>query len=278
VPLTVGQEWSGYAGALDDAIAEAERVTAGLLQVAMGGTAVGTGLNAPPGFGEKIAAQIAQMTGAPYVTAANKFTAQGTLDRMVRAHGGLKAAAVTLFKIANDLRWLGSGPRTGIHELIFPANEPGSSIMPGKVNPTQAEAMLMVAIQVIASDVAVSMGGNEGNFELNAFRPILVDNYLHSALIMADMCDHFRQFMVEGTKLNQTKLKENIDNSVMMVTALSPVIGYDKAAEISYYAIDHDLTLKQAALAKGVSEELYDRVVDPLALTRGGTADLPAKS
>ena len=278
VPLTVGQEWSGYAGALDDAIAEAERVTAGLLQVAMGGTAVGTGLNAPPGFGEKIAAQIAQMTGAPYVTAANKFTAQGTLDRMVRAHGGLKAAAVTLFKIANDLRWLGSGPRTGIHELIFPANEPGSSIMPGKVNPTQAEAMLMVAIQVIASDVAVSMGGNEGNFELNAFRPILVDNYLHSALIMADMCDHFRQFMVEGTKLNQTKLKENIDNSVMMVTALSPVIGYDKAAEISYYAIDHDLTLKQAALAKGVSEELYDRVVDPLALTRGGTAGLPAKS
>jgi fumarate hydratase class II len=278
VPLTVGQEWSGYAGALDDAIAETERVTGGLLQVAMGGTAVGTGLNAPPGFGEKIAAQVAQMTGAPYVTAANKFTAQGTLDRMVRAHGGLKAAAVTLFKIANDLRWLGSGPRTGIHELIFPANEPGSSIMPGKVNPTQAEAMLMVAIQVIASDVAVSMGGKEGNFELNAFRPILVDNYLHSALIMADMCDHFRQFMVEGTKLNQTKLKENIDNSVMMVTALSPVIGYDKAAEISYYAIDHDLTLKQAALAKGVSEELYDRVVDPLALTRGGTADLPAKS
>ena len=278
VPLTVGQQWSGYAGALDDAIAEAERVTAGLLQVAMGGTAVGTGLNAPPGFGEKIAAQIAQMTGAPYVTAANKFTAQGTLDRMVRAHGGLKAAAVTLFKIANDLRWLGSGPRTGIHELIFPANEPGSSIMPGKVNPTQAEAMLMVAIQVIASDVAVSMGGNEGNFELNAFRPILVDNYLHSALIMADMCDHFREFMVEGATVNEARLRENIDNSVMMVTALSPVIGYDKAAEISYYAIDHDLTLKQAALAKGVSEELYDRVVDPLALTRGGTADLPAKS
>ena len=278
VPLTVGQEWSGYAGALDDAIAEVERVTDGLLQVAMGGTAVGTGLNAPPGFGEQVAAQIAQMTGAPFKTAANKFTAQGTLDRMVRAHAGLRVAAVTLFKIANDLRWLGSGPRTGIHELLFPENEPGSSIMPGKVNPTQAEAMLMVAIQVIASDVAVTMGGAEGNFELNAFRPILIDNYLHSALIMADMCGHFREFMVEGTKLNQAKLKENIDRSVMMVTALSPVIGYDKAAEISYYAIDHDLTLKQAALDKGVSEELYDRVVDPLALTRGGTADLPAKS
>ncbi|MGH3205071.1 MAG: class II fumarate hydratase [Streptosporangiaceae bacterium] len=275
VPLTVGQEWSGYVGALDDAIAEVEHATHGLLELAMGGTAVGTGLNAPAGFGEEVATLIASMTGTPFVTAANKFTAQGTLDRMVRAHAGLKAAAVTLFKIANDLRWLGSGPRTGLGELLFPENEPGSSIMPGKVNPTQAEAMLMVAIEVIASDVAVSMGGAEGNFELNTFRPILIANYLHSALIMADMCDHFREFMVEGTKLNQAKLKDNIDRSVMMVTALSPVIGYDKAAEISYYAIDRDLTLKEAALAKGVSEELFDRVVDPLALTRGGSADLP---
>ena len=252
VPLTVGQEWSGYAGALDDAIAEVEHATAGLLTVAMGGTAVGTGLNAPPGFGEQVAAQIAAMTGTAYVTAPNKFTAQGTLDRMVRAHAGLKAAAVSLYKIANDLRWLGSGPRTGLGELIFPANEPGSSIMPGKVNPTQAEAMLMVAIQVIASDVAVTMGGAEGNFELNAFRPILISNYLHSALIMADMCDHLRTFMIEGTTLNEAKLTENIERSVMMVTALSPVIGYDKAAAISYYAIGHNLTLKQAALANGV--------------------------
>jgi fumarate hydratase, class II len=272
----VGQEWSGYTGALDDSIAEAEHVTRGLLELAMGGTAVGTGLNAPAGFGDEVAAQIASMTGAPFETAANKFTAQGTLDRMVRAHAGLKAAAVTLFKIANDLRWLGSGPRTGIGELIFPANEPGSSIMPGKVNPTQAEAMLMVAIEVIGSDVIVSMGGAEGNFELNAFRPILISNYLHSALIMADMCDHFREFMVEGAKLNEAKLKQNIDNSVMMVTALSPVIGYDKAAKISYYAIDHDLTLKQAALANGVSEDLYDRVVVPINLTRPGTADVPS--
>jgi fumarate hydratase, class II len=276
VPLTVGQEWSGYVGALDDAIAEVEHATGGLLKLAMGGTAVGTGLNAPAGFGEQVAAQIAQMTGTPFETASNKFTAQGTLDRMVRAHAGLKAAAVSLFKIANDLRWLGSGPRAGIGELIFPANEPGSSIMPGKVNPTQAEAMLMVAIQVIASDVAVTMGGNEGNFELNAFRPILISNYLHSALIMADMCDHFRRFMIEGTTLNNAKLTENIERSVMMVTALSPVIGYDKAAAISYHAIDHDLTLKRAALAKGVSEELYDKVVDPLALTRPGTADIPS--
>ena len=275
-PLTVGQEWSGYVGALDDAIAEVEHVTRGLLRLAMGGTAVGTGLNAPPGFGEEVAAEIASMTGAPFETAANKFTAQGTLDRMVRAHAELKSAAVTLFKIANDLRWLGSGPRTGIHELLLPANEPGSSIMPGKVNPTQAEAMLMVAIQIIASDVAVAIGGAEGNFELNAFRPILIDNYLHSALIMADMCDHLREFMVEGAELNEAKLTENIERSVMMVTALSPVIGYDQASVISHYAIEHDLTLKQAALANGVSEELYDRVVNPLALTRGGSADLAA--
>jgi fumarate hydratase, class II len=275
-PLTVGQEWSGYAAALDDAIAEAEHATRGLLKLAMGGTAVGTGLNAPAGFGEQVAADIAAMTGVAFETAPNKFTAQATLDRMVRAHAGLKAAAVTLFKIANDLRWLGSGPRTGIHELILPANEPGSSIMPGKVNPTQAEAMLMVAIQVMASDVAVAMGGAEGNFELNAFRPVLISNYLHSALILADACDHFRKFMIEGAELNEAKLTRDVDQSVMMVTALSPIIGYDQASVISHYAIDHDLTLKQAALAKGVSEELFDRVVDPLALTHGGSADLPA--
>jgi fumarate hydratase, class II len=273
-PLTVGQEWSGYVGALDDAIAEVEHATHGLLKLAMGGTAVGTGLNAPIGFGEECTAEIASMTGAPFRTAANKFTAQGTLDGMVRAHAALKAAAVTLFKIANDLRWLGSGPRTGIHELLLPANEPGSSIMPGKVNPTQAEAMLMVAIQIISSDVAVTMGGAEGNFELNAFRPILINNYLHSALIMADMCDHLRKFMIEGAELNEPKITENIERSVMMVTALSPIIGYDKASVISHYAIDHGLTLKQAALDQGVSEELYDRVVNPLALTRGGSADV----
>jgi fumarate hydratase class II len=188
----------------------------------------------------------------------------------VRAHGGLKAAAVTLFKIANDLRWLGSGPRAGLAELVFPPNEPGSSIMPGKVNPTQAEAMLMVAIQVIGADVAVTMGGAEGNFELNTFRPILINSYLHSALIMADMCDSFREYMVEGTRLNESKLASDLDRSVMMVTALSPIIGYDQAAAISHYAIDRDLTLREAALAKGVSAEVFDRVVDPLALTRGG--------
>ena len=274
VPLTVGQEWSGYVGALDDAIVEVQRETDGLLKLAMGGTAVGTGLNAPAGFGDQVAKEIATMTGAPFETAPNKFTAQGTLDRMVRAHGGLKAAAVTLFKIANDLRLGGSGPRAGLRELLLPANEPGSSIMPGKVNPTQAEAMLMVCIQVISSDLAMTYGGAEGNFELNAFRPILINNYLHSALILADMCDHFREFMVEGAKLNLPQLKTYVDGSVQVVTALSPIIGYDKASVIAHYAIDKDLTVREAAIANGVSGDVYDRVVDPLALTRGGSADV----
>ena len=266
-PLTVGQEWSGYAAALADAIAEVEHSTAGLLQLAMGGTAVGTGLNSPEGFGDEVAAVIAKLTGYPFKTAENKFAAQGTLDRMVRAHAGLKAAAVTLFKIANDMRWLGSGPRTGLMELVFPSNEPGSSIMPGKVNPTQAEAMMMVCIQIMASDVAVQMGGAEGNFELNAFRPVLISNYLHSALIMSDMCDHFREFMIEGAQLNKPQLQANIERSVMMVTALSPIIGYDNASVIAHYAIDNNLTLKQAALKNGVSEELFDRVVVPINMT-----------
>ena len=266
-PLTVGQEWSGYAAALEDAIHDVEHATNGLLRVAMGGTAVGTGLNSPVGFGDEVAKTISQLTGYPFKTAENKFAAQGTLDRMVRAHAGLKSASVTLFKIANDMRWLGSGPRTGLMELILPSNEPGSSIMPGKVNPTQAEAMLMVCIQVMASDVAVQMGGAEGNFELNAFRPVLINNYLHSALILADMCDHFREFMIEGAQLNRPKIKENIEKSVMMVTALSPIIGYDQASVISHYAIDNDLTLREAALKNGVTEELYDRVVVPINMT-----------
>jgi fumarate hydratase class II len=233
---------------------------------------VGTGLNSPVGFGDEVAAVISKLTGFPFQTAENKFAAQGTLDRVVRAHAGLKSASVTLFKIANDMRWLGSGPRTGFMELILPSNEPGSSIMPGKVNPTQAEAMLMVCIQIMSSDVAVQMGGAEGNFELNAFRPILINNYLHSALIMADMCDHFREFMIEGAQLNKPKIKENIEKSVMMVTALSPIIGYDQASVISHYAIDNDLTLREAALKNGVSAELFDRVVVPINMTHPDAA------
>jgi fumarate hydratase class II len=269
-PLTVGQEWSGYVGALDDSIAELEHATAGLLHVAMGGTAVGTGFNSPIDFGEDVAAQLQILTGFPIRTATNKFTAQATLDRMVRAHSGLKAVAVTLFKIANDLRWLGSGPRTGIMELIFPTNEPGSSMMPGKVNPTQAEAMLMVCIEIMASDVAVQMGGAEGNFELNAFRPIIISHYLHSALIMTDMSDRFRTYMVEGVQLNEGKIQDDVARSVMTVTALSPVIGYEKAATIAHDAIAKGITLKEAALANGVSEALFDKTIVPIDMTRPG--------
>lgn len=269
-PLTVGQQWSGYVAALDDSIADVAQATEGLLQVAMGGTAVGTGLNAPPGFGEDVAAVLSELTGFSIRTADNKFAAQATMDRMVRAHAALKGAAVTLYKIANDLRWLGSGPRAGLMELILPSNEPGSSIMPGKVNPTQAEAMLMVCIDIMAADVGVQMAGAEGNFELNTFRPIVIRAYLHSARIMADMCDHFRAFMIEGIRLNRERIKDNLDRSVMLVTALSPELGYGKAAEIAHHALQHDTTLKEAALAHGVNEALYDRVIDPIRMTRPG--------
>lgn len=272
-PLTVGQEWSGYAAALGDAIADVEHATQGLLALAMGGTAVGTGLNAPPRFGEDVTAALAALTGHPFRRAGNAFAAQATLDPMVRAHAALKGAAVTLFKIANDMRWLGSGPRAGLMELVLPANEPGSSIMAGKVNPTQAEAMLMVCIQVMAADVAVQMGGAEGNFELNAFRPLVIANYLHSARILADTCDRFREHLIEGVELNEARIAENVDNSVMMVTALSPVIGYDRAAVIAHHAVEHGLTLREAALANGVSEDLFDRIVIPIAMTRPGSAE-----
>jgi fumarate hydratase class II len=277
-PLTVGQEWSGYAAQLEDAIAAVNATLPGLCRLAMGGTAVGTGLNAPPGFGADTAKTIAELTGRPFVTAPNKFAAQGSLDALVRTSAALRGLAVALFKFANDMRWLGSGPRAGLHELNLPANEPGSSIMPGKVNPTQAEAMLMVCIQVIGSDTAVAMAGGEGNFELNAFRPIIITNVLHSTRILADAADHFRTFLVQGAEVDQEQLRHNVDRSVMMVTALSPVIGYDRASEIAHLAIDHNLTLKQAALQRGVSEDLYDRVVVPVNMTRPGTADLATTS
>jgi fumarate hydratase class II len=273
-PLTVGQEWSGYAAQLEDGIAHLTATMQGLYRLAMGGTAVGTGLNAPPDFGTAAADVIAQLTGREFITAPNKFAAQASLDALVRTSAAIRGLAVAMFKLANDIRWLGSGPRTGLGELKLPANEPGSSIMPGKVNPTQAEAVLMVCIQVIGSDTAVAMAGSEGNFELNAFRPIIIDNVLHSVRILADVADHFREFLVEGADIDTDQLERNIDRSVMMVTALSPVIGYDKASEIAHLAIDNDLTLKQAALQRGVSEELFDRVVIPIHLTRPSSADL----
>ena len=274
-PLTVGQEWSGYVAALDDATDELERVTAGLLPLAIGGTAVGTGLNAPVGFGQEVAAELAKLTRTPFTAAPNAFAAIATLDAMVRAHAGLRGVAVTLHKIANDLRWLGSGPRAGLGELVLPANEPGSSIMPGKVNPTQAEALLMVCTQVLGADVAVQMAGASGNLELNTFRPVVIDNALRSARTLGDACDRFGEFLVEGVRLNRRRIQRYVDDSVMLVTALSPVIGYDLAARIAHEAVDQDLTLRDAALRHGVSAEVFDAVVVPLQMTRPDEGDTP---
>ena len=264
VPLTVGQEWSGYAHHLSQAM---DRMTAGaegLYELAAGGTAVGTGLNAPEGFGEQIAAEIASETGRPFRTAANKFAAQGGLDAMVGASAGLRALAVPLMKIANDIRWLASGPRCGLSELILPANEPGSSIMPGKVNPTQCEAMVMVCIQVLADDSAIAFAGSQGNFELNAMRPVIINNFLHSAAILGDACGKLREYCIEGTELHRDQIDDYVNQSLMLVTALSPVIGYDKASAIAHKANDDGTTLREAALASGyVSATDFDRVVVP---------------
>lgn len=273
VPLTVGQEWHGWAAQIRDAIADIEGCRGGLYQLAVGGTAVGTGLNAPKGFSEAVAAQIAQLTGKPFITAPNKFAAQGSLDAMVRAHGTLRNLAVVLMKIANDMRWLASGPRCGLGELKLPDNEPGSSIMPGKVNPTQCEAMVMICLQVMGNDSAVAFAGSQGNFELNAMRPVIINNFLHSARILADGCDKFRKYSVEGTDINREKIQQYVDGSVMLVTALSPVIGYQNAAHIAETAIAEGLTLRQAALASGkVDEALFDRTIKPLDMVGHGLA------
>ena len=267
VPLTVGQEWSGYAHQLTQA---AERVAVsahGLYELAAGGTAVGTGLNAPPGFAQAIAAKLAELTGQPFRTAANKFAAQASLDAMVGASAGLRALAVPLMKIANDIRWLASGPRCGISELILPANEPGSSIMPGKVNPTQCEAMVMVCIQVLSEDSAIAFAGSQGNFELNAMRPVIIANFLHSATILADACAKLRQYCIEGTQLHRDQIDSYVNRSLMLVTALSPVIGYDKASAIAHQANDQGTTLREAALASGyISGKDFDRIVNPSAM------------
>ncbi len=272
-PLTVGQEWSGYVAMIDDARDALVADASTLLRLAVGGTAVGTGLNTTVGFDVDIATAIATLTGRPFVTAPNKFAAQGTLDPLLRCSSGLRNVAVSLFKIANDLRWLGSGPRAGLQELVLPSNEPGSSIMPGKVNPTQAEAMLMVTIQVMGNDTTIAVAAKEGNFELNTFRPVIIANVLHSLRILGDACDRFRRFMIEGIELNESKIKDDVDRSVMLVTALSPVIGYDQAAAIAHIAMAEDITLRDAALRSGVDADLFDRVIVPLDMTRPADAD-----
>ncbi len=273
VPLTVGQEWSGYAVQVRDAIANVVASKAGLYKLAAGGTAVGTGLNAPKGFAHDIAQTIAELTGKPFITAPNKFAAQGSLDAMVATSAALRGLAAALMKIANDMRWLASGPRCGLGELLLPQNEPGSSIMPGKVNPTQCEAMVMVCIQVIGEDNAVAFAGSQGNFELNAMRPIIINNVLHMARILGDMCEKMRTYSVEGTELNRARIDASVDQSLMLVTALSPVIGYDNAAHIAEAANADGSTLKEAALKSGkVDEATFDRVVDPQKLVGSGVA------
>ena len=263
-PLTLGEEWSGYAGMLSDNLERIEDALKGVYRLALGGTAVGTGINAAPGFGEAAAAEIAKLTNMPFVSAPNKFTVQGAHDALVQLSGAMRTLAVSLYKIANDIRLMACGPRAGFAELIIPSNEPGSSIMPGKVNPTQAEALTMLAVQVMANDVAVGFGGAGGYLEMNVYKPLIIFNITHSITLMADGCANFRKFLVEGTRPNLKKIKEYVDRSLMLVTALSPVIGYDKASKISHYALDNDLTLKQAALKLGfVTEDEFDRVVDP---------------
>jgi len=263
-PLTLGQEFSGYVSQLDHGLAHVEASLPHLLELALGGTAVGTGLNAHPEFGARVAARLADLSGHPFVTGPNKFEALAANDALVHAHGALKTVAASLNKIANDVRWLASGPRCGIGELTIPENEPGSSIMPGKVNPTQAEAVTMAAAQVMGSDVAVNIGGMSGNFELNVFKPVVIFNFLMSCRLIADGSESFREHCVVGIEPNRERLRENLENSLMLVTALNPHIGYDNAAKIAKTAHKTGKTLKQTAIDLGlVTAEQFDQWVKP---------------
>jgi fumarate hydratase, class II len=276
-PLTLGQEWSGYEGVLADDLDRIDDALRGVYRLALGGTAVGTGINSAPGFAEAAAAEIAKLTGLPFVTAPNKFTVQGAHDAQVQLSGTLKTLAVSLYKVANDIRLMSCGPRAGFAELKIPENEPGSSIMPGKVNPTQAEALAMVAVQVMANDGAVAFGGAGGYLEMNVYKPLIIYNVTHSITLMTDSCTNFRKFLIEGTRPNVKKINQYVEESLMLVTALSPVIGYDKASKIAHYANDNDLTLKAAALKLGfVTEEEFNRVVDPKKMVRPYVASASA--
>jgi fumarate hydratase class II len=264
VPLTLGQEFGGYVAQLDADIERIEQSMPGLYELAIGGTAVGTGLNAPKGFAEACAAKIAELTGLPFVSAPNKFAALAAQDAVVFTSGALATLAGSLMKVANDVRWLGSGPRSGLGELELPENEPGSSIMPGKVNPTQSEAVTMVAVQVFGNDTAIKIAGSQGNFELNVFKPVMIRNLLHSVRLLADTSRTFREFCVEGLEPNRARIQELVERSLMLVTALTPKIGYDKAAEIAKKAHHEQTTLREAALALGyLNEQEYDDAVRP---------------
>jgi fumarate hydratase, class II len=262
VPLTLGQEFSGYVAQLDYDLKRLEAALPDLLELAIGGTAVGTGLNTHREFAERVARKIAEYTGLPFKSAPNKFAALAAHDALVAASGALKTLAVSLMKIANDIRWMGSGPRTGLGELFLPENEPGSSIMPGKVNPTQSEAMTMVCIQVIGNDVAITTAGSQGNFELNVFKPLIIHNFLHSTMLLAHSCASFSKYCVEGIEPNREQLRRNVQNSLMLVTALSPHIGYDNAAKVAKKAHVEGMTLREAAIAlQLLTAEQFDRLV-----------------
>jgi len=264
VPLTLGQEFSGWVAMLDDDLERLESVLPKLYELAAGGTAVGTGLNTHPEFAERIAAKIAEKTGLPFVTAPNKFAALAAHDALVMASGALRTLACSLMKIANDIRWLASGPRCGLAELILPENEPGSSIMPGKVNPTQCEAMTMVCVQVMGADAAVGFAGSQGNFELNVFKPVIIYNILHSIRLLSDACRSFTEHMVVGIQADRRRIADYVNNSLMLVTALSPRIGYDNAAKVAHKAHHEGTSLKEACTALGfLTPEEFDAVVRP---------------
>ncbi len=264
VPLTLEQEFSGYVAQLEHDIQYIEASLPTIYELAIGGTAVGTGLNAHPEFAERVAKEIANITGLPFVTAPNKFASLAAHDPIVHASGSLKTLACSLMKIANDIRWMGSGPRCGLYELILPSNEPGSSIMPGKVNPTQCEAMTMVCAQVMGNDVAITVGGSQGNFELNVFKPMMIFNFLNSVLLLGDTCRSFSEHLLEGLKPNKEMIHKYLENSLMLVTALSPVIGYDKCSEIAHKAYHDNTSLREACLALGyLSDEEFDQHIKP---------------
>ena len=271
VPLTLGQEFGGYVAQLDDDLKRIELTLPGLYELAIGGTAVGTGLNTHPEFGERVARDLSQATGLTFAAAPNKFAALAGHEALVFAHGALRVLAVALTKIANDVRWLASGPRSGLGELTLPENEPGSSIMPGKVNPTQAEALTMLCAQVMGNDTAVGIGGASGHFELNVYKPLLIHNFLQSVRLLADGCASFEEHCARGIEVNEARVRELVGRSLMLVTALAPHIGYDRAAEIAKKAHREGSTLRAAALALGyVSAEQFDRWVDAEAMTRPG--------
>jgi fumarate hydratase class II len=274
VPMTLGQEFSGYVAQLDADLERLEQVLPGLYELAIGGTAVGTGLNTHPEFADRVAAGIAELTGLPFVSAPNKFAALAAHDAVVFAGGAVKTLAVSLMKIANDIRWLASGPRAGLGELVLPENEPGSSIMPGKVNPTQSEAMTMVCVQVLGNDAAIGFAGSQGNFELNVFKPVMIFNLLHSVDLLTDASANFRRFAIEGVEANRDQIEHYVRDSLMTVTALNPHIGYDHAAAIAKHAHQHRTSLKEAAVHLGhLTAEEFDRLVRPERMTRPHAAD-----